>query len=41
MFAATPENITEKIYRFTKNTPLEMVLEINSTDFTFSLQSNF
>ncbi len=40
-FAATPENITEEIYRFTKNTPLEMGLEINSTDFTFSLQSNF
>lgn len=40
-FAATPENIALKTYRFTKNTPLEMSFEINSTDFTFSLQSNF
>ncbi len=40
-FISTPEVISEEIYRFTKNTPLEMGLEINSVDFTFSLQSNF
>ena len=40
-FIFTPELITEETYRFTKNTPLEMGLEINSVDFTFSLQSNF
>jgi hypothetical protein len=40
-FTSVPETIAEEVYRFTKNTPLEMGLEINSVDFTFSLQSNF
>ena len=40
-FIFTPETISEETYRFTKNTPLEMGLEISSVDFTFSLQSNF
>lgn len=40
-FIFTPETIADETYRFTKNTPLEMGLEISSVDFTFSLQSNF
>jgi len=40
-FVSTPETIAQEVYRFTKNAPLEMGLEINSVDFTFSLQSNF
>lgn len=40
-FIFTPETIADETYRFTKNTPLDMDLEINSVDFTFSLQSNF
>lgn len=40
-FVSNPETIADKTYRFTKNTPLEMGLEISSVDFTFSLQSNF
>lgn len=40
-FIFAPENIADKTYRFTKNTPLDMSFEISSVDFTFSLQSNF
>ncbi len=40
-FIFTPENIADKTYRFTKNTPLDMSLEISSVDFTFSMKSNF
>lgn len=40
-FIFTPEVIGEKNYRFTKNTPLDMSLEISAVDFTFSMQSNF
>lgn len=40
-FIFTPETIADKTYRFTKNAPLDMSLEISSVDFTFSLQSNF
>ncbi|HPS40419.1 MAG TPA: hypothetical protein PLQ50_00220 [Candidatus Woesebacteria bacterium] len=40
-FIFSPEVISDQTYRFTKNTPLDMSLEINSVDFTFSLRSNF
>ncbi|AKM81376.1 MAG: hypothetical protein UT13_C0001G0414 [Candidatus Pacebacteria bacterium GW2011_GWF2_38_9] len=40
-FIFTPEIIDGKIYRFTKNTPLDMSLEISSVDFTFEMKSNF
>ena len=40
-FIFTPENIADKTYRFTKNSPLDTSFEINSVDFTFSLRSNF
>jgi len=40
-FIFTPEVIGDKLYRFTKNTPLDMSLEMSAVDFTFNLQSNF
>lgn len=40
-FIFTPENIADKTYRFTKNSPLDMSFEISSVDFTFSMKSNF
>lgn len=40
-FIFTPEVIADKTYRFTKNNPLDMSLEISSVDFTFTLESNF
>lgn len=40
-FIFAPEVLSDELYRFTKNTPLDMSLEISSVDSTFSLQSNF
>lgn len=40
-FNGEPETISEQSYRFTKNSPLDMSLEISAVDFTFTLQSNY
>lgn len=40
-FIFAPEILAEDKYRFTKTQPLDMSLEINPIDLTFSLQSNY
>ena len=40
-FIFSPEIISEQQYRFTKTQPLDMSLEINPLDLTFSLKSNY
>lgn len=40
-FIFAPEVISDELYRFTKNAPLEMSLEMSPVDFSFSLRSNF
>lgn len=40
-FIFAPEIIGDKLYRFTKISPLDMSLEISSIDFTFAMRSNF
>ena len=40
-FIFAPEVLNQEIYRFTKNQPLDMSMEINSVDLTFSLRSNY
>lgn len=40
-FIFAPELIADKLYRFTKVSPVDTSLEISAIDFTFSLRSNF
>lgn len=40
-FISPPEVISDRLYRFTKTTPLDMSMEISPVDFTFSLRSNY
>lgn len=40
-FIFAPEILAEDKYRFTKTQPLDMTLEVNPIDLTFSLQSNY